>query len=403
MKVLLFFATELKSIFNLSFQNKLFHSMSGKRNKCWYSTKWEDTFKWIQPDSNKENAFCKLCNRSFKIDGSGVTQVKSHEKSKDHKEREKSATSQDQRRFTVNASSVNMTTGNIVLTNEEKIIKAEILQALKCVESNYSFNSASDDSERFKLMFPDSHIAQNYQQGKTKIMYNIQFGIAPYVKEMLIFDINNRTPFTFKFDETTTSQIQKQYDGYIQFWSKKRNRVESRYCGSLFVGHCKTEDLIEHFKHSVDKMKWNLGYLLHLGMDGPAVNLSFQTRLTNTLFENNKVLLDIGTCCLHMTHNGFSKGLHSLDFNLEQFIVDLNSFFKLSSARHEDYTLLAEITQLPAHFFLTHSSIRWVTLKKVALRNDQHQPILSEVSPISARIQWEEWTEEQYPLSENQR
>ena len=62
-------------------------------------------------------------------------------------------------------------------------------------------------------MFPDSEIAKKYEQGDTKIKYNIQFGIAPYLKEKLIYDVKNK-PFTFKFDETTTRQVKKQYDGY---------------------------------------------------------------------------------------------------------------------------------------------------------------------------------------------
>ena len=48
-----------------------------------------------------------------------------------------------------------------------------------------------DDSERFKVTFADSQILKNYQQGATKIKYNIQFGIAPYFKESLLYDVAN--------------------------------------------------------------------------------------------------------------------------------------------------------------------------------------------------------------------
>ena len=103
---------------------------------------------------------------------------------------------------------------------EEQVLRAEVLQALQVVNSNYSFVSSENDNERFKIMFPDSKIAQSYRQSKTKVRYNIQYGIAPHVKQMLIYDVSN-TPFTFKFDESTTSQVKKQYDAYLQFWSKK--------------------------------------------------------------------------------------------------------------------------------------------------------------------------------------
>ena len=61
----------------------------------------------------------------------------------------------------------------LVLTPEEKVMNAEIIQALKVVNSNYSFTSTQDDGERFRLMFPDSTIAKNFQQSKTKVNYTI--------------------------------------------------------------------------------------------------------------------------------------------------------------------------------------------------------------------------------------
>jgi len=69
------------------------------------------------------------------------------------------------------------------------------------------------------MVFPDSQIVKNYSQGKTKMSYNVNYGIAPYFKKMLTYDVRN-TPFCFKFDETTNIQVVKQYDGYLQYWSE---------------------------------------------------------------------------------------------------------------------------------------------------------------------------------------
>ena len=51
-------------------------------------------------------------------------------------------------------------------------------------------------------MFPDSEIAKCYSQGETKVKYVIQFGIAPYIKQLILDDIKGK-PFSFLFDETT--------------------------------------------------------------------------------------------------------------------------------------------------------------------------------------------------------
>ena len=69
-----------------------------------------------------------------------------------------------------------------MLSSEEQVLCAEVLQALQVVNSNYSFASSENDNERFKITFPDSKIAQSYCQGKTKVRYNVQDGIAPHVK-----------------------------------------------------------------------------------------------------------------------------------------------------------------------------------------------------------------------------
>ena len=48
---------------------------------------------------------------------------------------------------------------NILLSTEDQVIRAEILQTLDCVQSNYSFASANNDNEKFEQMFPDSKMA----------------------------------------------------------------------------------------------------------------------------------------------------------------------------------------------------------------------------------------------------
>ena len=53
--------------------------------------------------------------------------------------------------------------------------------------------------------------------------------------------------FSFKFDETMTSQVKKQYDGFIQYWLHSMKCIVISYCGSLFVDHCPSETLVEHF------------------------------------------------------------------------------------------------------------------------------------------------------------
>ena len=86
-------------------------------------------------------------------------------------------------------------------------------------------------------------------------------------------------PFSFKFNETTTSNVQKQYDAYAQYWLKKQNLVQNRYYGSLFFIHC--ENVLEYF---FTEIQWDKSFLLHLGMVGQNINLAFQ-KCTEAFFH----------------------------------------------------------------------------------------------------------------------
>ena len=109
-------------------------------------------------------------------------------------------------------------------------------------------------------------------------------------------------------------------------------------------------------------MGWDSSYLLHLGMDGSNVNLKLQKDLKTHFKESyNKEFLDIDTCTL-------KKGVLQLPIDIDNFAVNLHGFFKLSSARHEDYSHLEDVTEVTAHYVLRHSSVRWLTVKYVLAR-----------------------------------
>ena len=77
-------------------------------------------------------------------------------------------------------------------------------------------------------------------------VHNSVWYIYPYLKDLLLEDLKNAV-FTFKFDESTTQQVNKQYDGFIQYWSKKHKCIKISYCGTIMVDHCPAEKLMEHF------------------------------------------------------------------------------------------------------------------------------------------------------------
>ena len=73
----------------------------------------------------------------------------------------------------------------------------------------------------------------------------------------------------------------------MSHWSPRYDQVASAYASSLFVGHCNADDLVEHYNHFVDNLELKSDYLLHLGMDDPNVDLSFENKLQSNLESIN--------------------------------------------------------------------------------------------------------------------
>ena len=287
--------------------------------KTKYQKSWELNYPWLTSAKNDSSrGFCKLCIKGFKIDGSGECQVKSHGKS--HQD-DKLNANMNQRTFSTDGTAQLEPKDRIVLSNEDQVMKAEILQVLHCINRNYSLRSMEDDNKQFREMFPDSEVAKCYQQSETKVKYVMQYGIATYLKEDINKDISN-IPYTFKFDETMNNQVKKLMDGYVQYWSKASNQIENVYCGSLFVGHCTRKDLVEHHNSFCKDMELDSNYLLQIGMDGPNVNLAFEEKVSMHL-ENDMCtnLLKLGSCQLHPTHSAFRYGVKVLGFDLDTFFM----------------------------------------------------------------------------------
>ena len=103
--------------------------------------------------------------KTSKIDGSGASQVKKHESSMLRASRSKT----NQRTFINDRGTVSISKNKIITYSEEcKVVKAEILKALKVVACDCSFRSVNKDSLIYKEMFPDSKIAASFSQEETK-------------------------------------------------------------------------------------------------------------------------------------------------------------------------------------------------------------------------------------------
>ena len=140
---------------------------------------------------------------------------------------------------------------------------------------------------------------------------------------------------------------------------------------SSFLGHARAEDLKESIVNALSKDCLPLVKLLHIGCDGPNVNKSLKRQLNESIVElGGKPLVDIGSCNLHILHNGFHAGLASVDQNwgIDEFLSDVFTFFKKYPSRSEDMSRVQEALLLEKKAFKRFVSNRWLSVGPVCRR-----------------------------------
>ena len=152
------------------------------------------------------------------------------------------------------------------------VLKAEIIWALKCIDSHYSMNSCAGIENIFRAMFHDSSIARGFGCADKKTAYLCTFGLGPYFAGLLNKMVKSASTYVLLFDETLNKELQeKQMDVHFRFWD--RDTVVTQYFESMFLGH----GTAEHLFTTLSPLVTSLGHscLLQLSMDGPNVNQNF--------------------------------------------------------------------------------------------------------------------------------
>ena len=170
-------------------------------------------------------------------------------------------------------------------------------------------------------MFPDSEIAKLIEIGRTKLGYNVNYGLAPYYKDKLYECLvpkgdSVHPKFVSCFDECYNSITHnKQFDMHVIYFDESTRRVTRKYLTSQFIGHGDAKSLLSHFEvlENLD-----IKNLVQISMDGPNVNWKF---LEIAIEEMKKEplcpeLLNIGSCGLHVLHGAYEMGQSATEWSL---------------------------------------------------------------------------------------
>ena len=103
---------------------------------------------------------------------------------------------------TVSTHNEKQLTLDFTATDSPKKRNAEILWALKYVESDWSASPAKQISNFFAKMFSDSQLASDFQLSGTKLTYLIHFGVAPYFRQLFVDEIKSSNFYSISFNQS---------------------------------------------------------------------------------------------------------------------------------------------------------------------------------------------------------
>lgn len=333
---------------------------------------------WCQKGKNEFYGYCTFCRVDIKCDNSGKQQILQHATKKKHIESTKFATDKKQSKLlftksTTQESSCGSANTKLATINyDDKCLEAEILWLCKVACNNFSLRSVDHIGNTFRQMFPDSKIAAEFSLSHTSASYMIGEGLAPHFVQLLVLEIKkSHLPFVMHFDETTSSQVRKQMDLSLRFWSPTYNEVWTSFYTSLFFGHADGITVSESMYKKLVSDGVPVESMLTLVRDGPNVNKTIFRKMDGLIkhdHEEFKGLIDLGSCVIHVVHNSFGKGLEFYCEDVQKMCLDLHKLFQHSAARREDYKLVQFELELDDNNFVQHTEVRWLTLGPAVVR-----------------------------------
>ena len=100
------------------------------------------------------------------------------------------------------------------------LIKLYVWIIATLLMKGFSVRTNDDLNETLSAMFPDSKIARNFSMARTKAMYAINHGIAPYFKSLLLSSINDTSDIhVYSFDKSLNEITETcKMDLYVRYW-----------------------------------------------------------------------------------------------------------------------------------------------------------------------------------------
>ena len=165
----------------------------------------------------------------------------------------------------------------------------------------------------------------------------MNFGLAPYFKDLLLKKIKASDCFGVPFDESINKSMQQeQIDVQIRYLNETAKQVGTQFFEFQFPRRPYAKNLFDCLITLLEDLPSES--FLQLSVDGPNTNWSVLTMLHDDRCEKDyPKVIDISSCSLHVLHSAFKSGVKA----------KICKIFDDSLARRDTYIKICDADEFP--------------------------------------------------------
>ena len=197
-------------------------------------------------------------------------------------------------------------------------------------------------------MYTRVESVKNFSMARSKSIYNVNHGLAPYLKILLQTILEKAD--TFSFDESLNKVIQTfEIDLFVRFWDGTDKCIKVRYYGSMFLGHGRHTEILHHFVGMAKDLKFECLY--QSSVDGITVNVKFFQEFS-AKFKNANYhsLTDIDSCPFHTVNGAFQTNAKKSGWALKILHKGVYMILHNTPGRREDHESVTGSSTYPHSF-----------------------------------------------------
>jgi len=224
---------------------------------------------------------------------------------------------------------------------------------------NLSMNSATTLTQAFKVMFPDSEIAQRFQCGRTKATAIVKDLAAKH--QTLLLERMKKYPFSLATDGSNDSNS-KLYPIVVRTVDPDTLLVNAEVVSLPVLEESATG---ENIFNLLDKLLTDSGIswenCVSFGCDNASVMTGVHKGVFAFIKKKNPNCVLAG-CTLHLVHLAAEKAAHLLPYQPADLLLDIFHYMKKSSVRQRNLNKWQEYFSQEQRKVLKHVSTRWLSI-----------------------------------------